>query len=93
MNFFSCDKESYFRIKDGKAICSNGLNEVMWVMEGGPCESEECPNGMQVNLDGSITIGNKPVTHVTMYKEAELSPWPFAEEPLVKIRRGKLPSN
>ncbi|GAX18606.1 hypothetical protein FisN_10Hh187 [Fistulifera solaris] len=90
LNFFSCDKESYFRIKDGKAIRTNGRNEVMWVMEGAACTSGECQNGMQVKSDGSILIGGKPVTHVTMYKEAALSPWPFAEEPLVKTRHAKI---
>lgn len=89
LNFFSCDKDAYFRIKDGKAIYSNGQNEVVWVMEGAACESGECQPGMQVKLDGSIVIGNQPVSHVTMYKEAEMSPWPFAEEPLVKIRYAK----
>ena len=93
MNFFSCNKDSYFRIKDGKATCSNGRDEVMWVMEGAACEPGECQHGMQVQLDGSISIGNKPVTHVTMYKEATLSPWPFAEVPLVKVRQVKVPLN
>ena len=51
-----------------------------------------CIRGMYVQNDGKIIIGGKPIQHVISYssnnkKEPPLSPWPFVENPKLKIWR------
>jgi hypothetical protein len=51
-----------------------------------------CIRGMHVQNDGRIVIGGKPIHHVITYsynnsnkKEPPLSPWPFVDNPKLKI--------
>ena len=51
-----------------------------------------CIRGMYVQNDGKIIIGGKPIHHIISYsgnnkKEPPLSPWPFVENPKLKIWR------
>jgi hypothetical protein len=52
-----------------------------------------CIRGMHVQNDGKIIIGGKPIHNVITYstnynkKEPPLSPWPFVENPKLKIWR------
>lgn len=55
--------------------------------------SPTCIRGMYVQNDGKIIIGGKPIHHVITYssynskKEPPLSPWPFVQNPKLKIWR------
>lgn len=82
-----CDNQ-YLKMSDtGVATLYNAKQEIAWQMEGRKCpvNEDDCIAGMHVNLDGSLAIGGKPINRVTMYKESDLSPWPFAEAPKVKV--------
>jgi hypothetical protein len=72
---------------EGLMTLYNSKQEVAWQMEGRACPegAEDCIPGMHVNLDGLIAIGGKSVSWVNMYEDCELSPWPFAEPPNIKI--------
>ena len=95
----SC-QNSYFALDmNGKVTVHNADHELAWEMQGGVCpddkdddddakNAEECEPGMEVKEDGTIVIGGKKVKTVLVYqKGVELSPWPFAEAPKLKIRK------
>ena len=58
-----------------------------------PTTTVTCVRGMYVQNDGKIIIGGKPIHHVITHgsnnnkKEPPLSPWPFVENPKLKIWR------
>jgi len=67
-------------------------SEVVWTMQGGICDHDHpsCVSGAKVESNGYITIGGKPVSYYTVYGDAaELSPWPFSEQPNVRMYKGR----
>jgi hypothetical protein len=85
----SCENAYFLLDKKGKATFANADQEVVWVLKGAACPEgdESCKPGMQVNEDGTIVIGGKSVSHVTMFKQTDLSPWPFADPPQLRIKK------
>jgi len=87
----SCDN-SYVSFDDKgvvKLIDSN--DEVLWEIVGSICDDgdEDCVPGMQVKEDSTLVVGGKQISTVKMYGDADLSPWPFAEQPKVRIVKTK----
>jgi hypothetical protein len=82
-----CDNR-YLKMDDsGTVTLYNSNQEVAWQIDGGVCanDDDDCVPGMHVNLDGTVAVGGKHVSWVSMYETDALSPWPFAESPQVKI--------
>lgn len=84
----SCENAYLHFDRDGIVTHYNSAKHVTWKIEGAVCEDDDvdCISGMQFLDDGKIMIGGKHVPYVTSFvKEANLSPWPFAETPKLKI--------
>lgn len=87
MAFMPTCRNEYLTM-DGKGNLSlyDSKSELAWQIQGRACAPGNygCIPGMQVKEDGSLLVGGKHVTHVTMYKESQLTPWPFAKLPDIK---------
>lgn len=84
----SCENEYFFLDKDGRATVYDDERMIAWEMQGAVCpeEAEDCKPGMVVQEDGSILIGGKKVNGAVLKsKKASLSPWPFEEQPKLKL--------
>lgn len=87
----SC-KNAYMHFnREGVVTHYNSKKEKTWQMEGELCddngdEDGDCVQGMEFTESGKIVIGGKPVGYVTAFvKDVELSPWPFASTPKLKV--------
>jgi hypothetical protein len=103
--FPSCTDNAYVHFRRNGTVSYYNSDKVLtWSMDGSVCPEElepvdndtktppTCIRGMHVQTDGRITIGGKPISHVTYYNSnsnkntiVPLSPWPFVESPKVKI--------
>jgi len=88
----SCDN-SYVRFgDDGIVKLFDQDDELVWEIEGAACKDGDvdCVPGMQVRDDNTLVVGGKQIASVKIHKDdAELSPWPFAEQPKVKLVKTK----
>lgn len=76
---------------DGTMTMYGADKSVQWRIVGGVCDSFEngCMNGAMLNEDGSLVIGGHQVSIVTVMGSEPLSPWPFAEAPILRTLRGR----
>ena len=83
----SCENSYFSMDKEGKMTVYGADREVAWEAQGAVCAEgdESCTPGMEFKEDGSIVIGGKPISSITMYQKSELAPWPFAEKPQVRV--------
>jgi hypothetical protein len=53
----------------GTVTLYNSKQEVAWQIEGGVCadDDDDCVPGMHVNLDGTVAVGGKHVSWVSIY--------------------------
>jgi len=85
-----CESKYMHMGDDGILSLVNANGELEWEMKGAVCESEGCTAGMEMKEDGRIVIGGKHVPWVNVKKEsAPIAPWPFAEQPKLKVIRGR----
>lgn len=81
-------ENSYMKVEtDGRVSLFNADKELAVEIQGDVCKEDDdgCIPGLQVKEDGSLVVGGKAISWVNMYKESELSPWPFTEKPKVKV--------
>ena len=73
---------------DGSVAVYDGEKELLMEMKGAACAGDlDCVDGLLMLEDGSVTIGGKTVKTVNVYdKTMEMTPWPFAEEPRLKMK-------
>jgi hypothetical protein len=87
----SCENAYFALDKTGKVTVRDQDQEIVWEMQGSVCDEtseESCQPGMQVSETGTVTIGGRAVLGVFTHKKGgvvELSPWPFAEPPKLKV--------
>jgi hypothetical protein len=83
----TCHNQYLTFAPDGMVSLKDARNNTLWEMQGGVCGKNDktCIAGLHVLDDHSIVIGGKPISAVTVYGDAELAPWPFAEQPNVRI--------
>lgn len=83
----ACDNAYVTYDKNGTVKMFNAAEELVWEIDGGVCKAgdETCVPGMQVKDDNTLVVGGKTISSVKMFKDASLSPWPFAEQPKVRI--------
>jgi len=88
MSFLPSCENSYVSFgDDGLVKLYNADDEVLWEIEGAVCKEgdDDCVPGMQVKEDNTLVVGGKQISYVKMYRESDLSPWPFAEQPKVRV--------
>ena len=75
------------------AVCPEVDEKTTTTAKTSPTSTPTCVRGMYVQNDGKIFVGGKPIHQVIAYssynnkKEPPLSPWPFVENPKLKIWR------
>jgi hypothetical protein len=64
---------------------------IEWEMIGGFCDKSNigCKDGLVVKKDGSLEIGGRRIRAATVYGDAMLSPWPFEEEPKIRLFKAR----
>lgn len=89
----SCENNARLEFTDrGVVTLYHQDGTPMWELQGGVCPKSDasCVPGLQVKDDNALVVGGKTVSHVKLFDlNAELSPWPFAEQPKVQVRMGK----
>jgi hypothetical protein len=83
----NCENQ-YLQFKNGVVTVYNDKREVAWELKGDVCneDDESCVPGLQFKDDHTIVIGGKPVHNVIKHQhDADLSPWPFAEPPKLRV--------
>ncbi len=79
--------------RDGVVTLYGPDQELAWQMIGAACPADvsDCVDGLVMREKGIVTIGGKVVTTVTVYgtQMPQLSPWPFAEPPKVRMVRAR----
>lgn len=89
----SCENNARLEFTDrGVVTLYHQDGTPMWELQGGVCPKSDasCVPGLQVKDDNTLVVGGKTVSHVKLFDlNAELSPWPFAEQPKVQVRMGK----
>jgi hypothetical protein len=84
-----CDNAFFEVGQDGIVNVYNSKQELTMQMKGQVCHnaSKDCVDGLVYGQDGRITVGGKAIKAATSFSESasSLSPWPFAEEPKVKV--------
>lgn len=86
----TCD--NFYLEMDDEGVLSlfSAEGELEWKMEGGVCKSDGCISGLEMRDDGKLAIGGKVVPWVNVKPGADpISPWPFAEEPKLKVIHAK----
>lgn len=80
---------SYLEVHaDGSVSLYDDDRETEKLMVGNVCSSEDCVPGLVMNEDRTVSIGGKVVKSAKYYgDDSSLSPWPFKEEPKMKMRR------
>ena len=84
----SCEN-AYLEVNDdGSVAVYDSDKELAMKLKGAACTGDfDCVDGLLVLEDGSVTIGGKIVKTVNVYDEdMEMTPWPFAEEPRLKMK-------
>lgn len=85
-----CDNEYMYMGTEGVLSLFDANGELEWKMEGGVCSTEDCVEGLEMKEDNRVLIGGKLVSWVNVKKDAKpISPWPFADEPKVKVIHGR----
>lgn len=84
----SCDNAYLKMGEDGVLSLHSAEGELEWKMEGAVCANgdDACVDGLEMADDLYLRIGGKKVSWVNVRKDADpLSPWPFSEQPQLKI--------
>jgi hypothetical protein len=75
---------------DGTVSIKDAGKELDVLMKGGVCKEDDddsCLQGLLLQEDGKVMIGGKQVKTAFLYGETKtLSPWPFEEEPNLKLK-------
>ncbi|KAL3938287.1 MAG: hypothetical protein SGBAC_006769 [Bacillariaceae sp.] len=74
---------------DGSVSIRDADKELDVLMTGGVCgeEDEDCVDGLVLEEEGKVLIGGMQVKSGFVYGDStELSPWPFEEEPKLKLK-------
>jgi hypothetical protein len=96
----SCDN-AYLHIDRSGKVSLYRNRELAWQINGGNCTSvsgrggnatavADCTPGLQFKDNKAIVVGGKPINSISFYQSSSnnadlLSPWPFAEQPNVRI--------
>jgi hypothetical protein len=86
----SCSNAYLSFENDGTVVLKDSSNALLWEIKGGVCRKTDknCIPGMKVEQNGEVVVGGKSVSYVYTHKDdIELSPWPFAEQPKLRIKR------
>lgn len=79
--------------RDGVVTLYEPDHEVVWQMFGATCPAgdNDCTDGLVMKENGIVTIGGKMVTTVSVKgsQMPQLSPWPFAITPKVRMVRAR----
>jgi KipI family sensor histidine kinase inhibitor len=82
----SCENAYLQMGDDGVLSLLDSDGELEWKIDGAVCKSDECTHGLEMKEDSHIAIGGKKIQWVNVKKDADdISPWPFAEEPNLKV--------
>jgi hypothetical protein len=74
---------------DGTVSIKDAEKELDVLMKGGVCKDDDdsCLQGLVLQEDGKVMIGGTQVKTAFLYGETKkLSPWPFEEEPNLKLK-------
>ncbi|CAB9524275.1 expressed unknown protein [Seminavis robusta] len=81
-----CENQYLQMGDDGVLSLFDANGDLEWKMEGGVCKNEACISGLEMIQDSHVVIGGKTVSWVNVKKNADpISPWPFAEQPKLKV--------
>ncbi|GKY91135.1 hypothetical protein MPSEU_000086300 [Mayamaea pseudoterrestris] len=86
----TCSNEYMTFADEETIVMKDAADKVLWSIRGNTCKKGDkgCIRGMKVGEDGELIIGGKVVDSVRTYTDdVKLSPWPFAEEPKIRIKR------
>lgn len=93
-----CLDNASMRVEADKVSMHDGNNNLVWVLHGNPCPTtttttteDECVNGLEFKKDKTLAMGGKPIKWLETFTPMQLSPWPFAEEPIVKTWKAAAP--
>jgi hypothetical protein len=95
---YYCLDNASLRVEADQVSMRDGNNNLVWILHGNPCppstannSDEECVNGLEFKKDKTLAMGGKPIKWLETFTTTQLSPWPFAEEPIVKTWKASAP--
>lgn len=84
-----CENSVLFMSGDGVLSMVGPDGETEWKIVGGVCRPDsECTEGLVVKENGSLKIGGQAVSSVMVKSGGSMTPWPFEEEPKLRVIRG-----